>query len=74
MQKNAKPKENHKAAGHPKKTSGLQLRLPAMSTASGIKSDGNSWLTSKGEEDELYGKQVSDDDELDDAAVVHKPF
>ena len=44
-----------------------------MSAASGVKSDGNSGLTSEDEEDELYGKQVSDDDELDNAAIAHKP-
>jgi hypothetical protein len=73
LQKNAKPQEDHKTAGCPKKTSGLRLRLPAMSAASGVKSDGNSGLTSEDEEYELYGKQGLDDDELDDAAVAHKP-
>jgi hypothetical protein len=61
-QKNVKPKETHKTAGCPKKDSGLQLILPAMSSASGVKSDGNNGLTSEDKEDELYGKQVSDDE------------
>jgi hypothetical protein len=69
--------EKKKAIGHPTQSIKLVIRKPAHLPSIGDQDDNNSesgcTTDNEPEEDELYGKVVSEDDGIDDDAVVSKP-
>src|ERR1700685_1732148 len=79
--KGGKFPEQRRGRGRPSNAEMLTLRLPAPSNKNTNHNDNNTSGHSDSshesgnsdEEDELYGKQVSEDDSLDDAAVLKKP-
>ena len=69
--KDKKAPAQHKPRGRPRSgpTKRVLLKMPPPPDNNQDEDD----LDGEGEEDELYGRRVTDDDGSDDAAVIQKP-